>query len=112
VGEPTVPTSASNTSAASSGDAASLDLSVSSSAPAHVHVESDGYTVFDADVQSGENHHFFANEKFQVTASDSGAVLLELNNQAMPPLGAPGSSGTMNLSRNDLRQAPIGNSKP
>jgi cytoskeleton protein RodZ len=95
------------------GDAApSLDLSISASAPAHVHIESDGYTVFDNDVQAGENHHFFAYEKFQVTASESGAVLLELNNQAMPPLGAPGSSGTIILSRNDLRQAPSGNAKP
>jgi hypothetical protein len=39
-------------------------------------------------------------------------VLLEMNGQAMPPLGPPGSSGTMKLSRNDLRQAPGGNSRP
>jgi hypothetical protein len=39
-------------------------------------------------------------------------VLLEMNGQAMPPLGPPGSSGTMKLSRNDLRQATGGNSRP
>jgi cytoskeletal protein RodZ len=90
----------------------SLELSVSTSAPAHVRISSDGYVVFDSDMQAGENRHFFAIDKFQVTASDSAAVLLELNGQAMPPLGAPGSSGTMNLSRDDLRQAPGGNLKP
>ena len=90
----------------------SLELSVSTSAPAHLRVSSDGYVVFDSDMRAGENRHFFAIDKFQVTASDSAAVLLELNGQAMPPLGSPGSSGTMNLSREDLRQAPGGNLKP
>jgi hypothetical protein len=45
-------------------------------------------------------------------AGDSSAVLLELNGQAMPPLGAPGASGTMVLSQKDLRQAPSGTSQP
>jgi len=40
---------------------------------------------------------------FEVTAGDSSAVLLELNGKAMPPLGAPGSSGTMVLTQKDLR---------
>jgi len=101
---------AGNSTAASTSP--SLDLSISASAPAHLRVESDGYVVFDSDLQAGENRHFFAIEKFQVSASDSAAVLLELNGQAMPPLGSPGSSGTMSLSRNDLRQAPSGNAKP
>jgi cytoskeleton protein RodZ len=89
-----------------------LDLSVSASAPVHLQVTSDGNVVFDSDMQAGENHRFAANEAFQVSASDSAAVLLELNGQAMPPLGPPGSSGTMNLNRNDLRQATGGNANP
>ena len=90
----------------------SLQLSVSTSAPAHLRIFSDGYVVFDNDMQAGESRHFFAIDKFQVTASDSAAVLLELNGQAMPPLGSPGSSGTITLSHDDLRQAPGGNLKP
>jgi cytoskeleton protein RodZ len=90
----------------------SLELSVSTSAPAHLRVSSDGYVAFDSDVPAGESRHFFAMDKFQVTASDSAAVLLELNGQAMPPLGSPGSSGTITLSHDDLRQAPGGNLKP
>jgi cytoskeletal protein RodZ len=39
----------------------------------------------------------------------SGEVLLELKRQAMPPLGVRGSSGTINLSREDMRQASGGN---
>jgi len=91
---------------------APLDLSVSASALAHVRVESDGSVVFDSDMQPSETLHFSATNGFRVSASDSSAVLLELNGQAMPPLGPPGSSGTMNLGPNDLRQVPRGNAQP
>ena len=40
------------------------------------------------------------------------AVLLELNGQAMPPAGTPGASGTIALTRKNLRQASVGNSQP
>jgi hypothetical protein len=39
-------------------------------------------------------------------------VLLELNAEAMPPLGAPGTSGTITLTSKNLRQASGGNSQP
>ena len=90
----------------------SLDLSVSASGAAHVRVESDGYVVFDSDMRAGDSHHFFAINAFEISVSDSAVVLLEMNGQAMPPLGHPGSSGTIKLSRNDLRQAPSGNPRP
>lgn len=91
--------------------AGSLNLLVSASAPTHLLVLADGRVAFYDEVRAGENHHFTANDGFEVTASDSGAVLLELNNQAMPPLGVPGSSGTIKLSHEDLRQAPSGNAQ-
>ena len=40
------------------------------------------------------------------------AVLLELNREAKPPAGAPGTFGTMILTRKNLRQAPVGNTQP
>jgi cytoskeleton protein RodZ len=80
-----------------------LKLAVSPSASTHLRVFSDGNLVFDNDIRPGENLHFSASSEFEITAADSGAVLLELNGQAVPPLGVPGSSGTMKLSRNDLR---------
>jgi len=100
---PAASTSPSASSTAKPSAVPSLDLSISASATTHVRVESDGYPIFDSDVHAGENHHFYAINWFQVSASDSGAVLLELNGQAMPPLGLPGSSGTMKLSQQNLR---------
>lgn len=89
-----------------------FDLSVSSSALTHVRILADGEVVLDSAMQAGENRHFSAETSFEVTASDSGAVLLELNGQAMPPIGAPGASGTIVLSEKDLRPATGGNPQP
>jgi len=83
----------------------SLDLS-------RVRVMADGKLLLDTELPAGETRHFSAKQQFEVTAGDSSAVLLELNGQAMPPLGAPGSSGTMVLSQKDLRQASGGTTQP
>jgi hypothetical protein len=72
----------------------------------------DGKPILDAEMSAGETRHFSAETAFQVTASDSSAVLLELNGQAMPPIGSPGASGTIVLSEKDLRPANGGNSQP
>ena len=90
----------------------SLDLSVSTSAATRVRILSDGKLLLDTALPAGETRHFSANQQFEVTAGDSSAVLLELNGQAMPPLGAPGSSGTMVLSQKDLRPASGGTTQP
>jgi cytoskeleton protein RodZ len=89
-----------------------LDLSVSASRATHLTIQADGATIFDGDLHPNDNRHFSANSEFVVTAADSSAVLLELNGEAMPPLGSPGASGTMTLSRKDLRQTPGGNAQP
>jgi hypothetical protein len=94
------------------GAATTLDLSLSTSAPTHVLVSADNKLLLDTDLPAGETRHFFANQQFEVTAGDSSAVLLELNGQAMPPLGAPGASGTMMLSRKDLKQTTGGSAQP
>jgi cytoskeletal protein RodZ len=90
----------------------SLDLSVSTSAATRVRVMADGKLLLDTELPASETRHFSAKQQFEVTAGDSSAVLLELNGQAMPPLGAPGSSGTMVLSQKDLRQASGGTTQP
>ncbi len=90
----------------------SLELSVSTSAATRVRVLADGKLLLDTELPAGETRHFSAKLQFEVTAGDSSAVLLELNGQAMPPLGAPGSSGTMVLSQKDLRQASGGTTQP
>jgi len=82
---------------------APLDLSVSTSSATHVRVLADDKLLLDADLPAGETRHFPAKDHFEVSAGDSSAVLLELNHKAMPPLGAPGASGTIVLSEKDLR---------
>jgi cytoskeleton protein RodZ len=95
--------STSSGSAEQSSAAAPLDLSVSTSAATRVRILADNKLLLDAELPAGETRHFSANQQFEVTAGDSSAVLLELNGKAMPPLGAPGASGTMVLSQKDLR---------
>jgi len=97
------PSSASPGSAEQSSSSVQLELSVSTSAATRVRVLADNKLLLDTELPAGENRHFSANQQFEVTAGDSSAVLLELNGKAMPPLGAPGASGTMVLSQKDLR---------
>ena len=80
-----------------------LDLSVSASATTRVRILADEKLLLDVELPAGETRHFSARQQFEVTAGDSSAVLLELNGRAMPPLGPPGTSGTMVFTRKDLR---------
>jgi cytoskeletal protein RodZ len=113
------PVNASSTSARSadssrtaSSSNSKLSLTVSTSAATRVRIVADGDVLLDAELPAGENRRFPAKEQFEVTATDSSAVLLELNGEIMRPLGAPGSSGTIVLTRKDLRQTPGGTSQP
>jgi cytoskeletal protein RodZ len=102
----------SSASADSSASPTALDLSVSASAATRVRILADGKVVLDAGLRAGETRHFSAETAFQVTAADAGAVLLELNGQAMPPIGSSGASGTIVLSQKDLRPANGGSTQP
>jgi hypothetical protein len=77
-----------------------------------VRILADDKLLLDTEVPAGETRHFSASRQFEVTAGDSSAVLLELNGQAMPPLGTPGSSGTIVLSQKDLRPTTGGTTQP
>ena len=107
---PTPP--AASASPPSSLSSAHLDLSVSTSDVTRIRIVADGRVVLDARVPALETRHFSARNQFVVSATHPSAVLLELNGQAMPPLGAPGSSGTIVLSQKDLRQATGGSTQP
>jgi cytoskeleton protein RodZ len=89
-----------------------LDLAISTSAPSQVLVRADGATVLDTSVLPGKNMRFSAKSEFAVFVDNSSAVLLELNGEAMPPIGPPGASGTIALTRKNLRQAIGGNAQP
>jgi len=82
--------------------------SSASSMPTRIRVLAGGKLLLDAELHSGESRHFTALNDFEVTAVDPSAVLLELNGKAMPPIGAPGASGTITLNHHDLRQTNSG----
>src|SRR5579862_5451836 len=91
--------------------ATNLDLLVSAAAPTHVRVVADGTVTFDSEMTAGESRHFAATDRFEVTAADTGPVLLELNGQSVPFAGATNSSGTIVLTSSDTRQATGGNTQ-
>jgi cytoskeleton protein RodZ len=101
-----------NTPDSATSPAVPLDLAVSTSAATRVRILADRTILLDAELPAGETRHFSANQQFEVTAADSSAVLLELNGQAMPPVGTPGASGTIVLTQKDLRQASGGTPQP
>jgi cytoskeletal protein RodZ len=97
---------------AASTSAVPLELSLSASASTHVRVIADGKVIMDSQIYAGDTLRFTAKQQFDVSATNSSAVLLQLNGRAMPPLGSPGTFGRMVLSQENLRKEPVGNSKP
>ena len=89
----------------------SLDLSVAARTGTRLRVVADGNVIFDAGLVRGETRHFAAADRFEVTAADPAAVLLELNGQTVPPLAVPGSSGTIVLTAKGARQATGGDTQ-
>jgi cytoskeleton protein RodZ len=103
---------ASSSAGAMAANPSDLDLSVATSATTHVRILADSELLLDSEVPAGQTRHFSAIATFEVTAADPKAVLLELNGQPMPGLGAARSFGTIVLSRKDLRPATLGNTQP
>jgi cytoskeletal protein RodZ len=100
-----LPDSIASANAAPNSTPSALDLSISASRSTRVRVAVDGSLVFDGELASGGSRQFNAADRMEVTAADPSAVLLDLNGQTVAPLGAPGSSGTIVLTKKDLRQA-------
>lgn len=93
-----------------SGPTDSLALKIEASKGANVTVVADGKTLFDGSLSENDVRQFQAASSFQITSSDASALLLELNGQIMPPIGAARKPGTITLSRNNLNPAPGGSS--
>jgi cytoskeletal protein RodZ len=72
---------------------------------ANVKVVADGSTVFDGSLETNEGKQFEAHDTFDITSSDAGAVVLELNGQPVPASGTPGQPMSLTLTRNDLKPA-------
>jgi hypothetical protein len=52
----------------------------------------------------GGAEKFTARERFDVSAKNSTAVLMDLNGQTLAPPGLPGAPGQITLTRKDLRK--------
>jgi hypothetical protein len=70
-----------------------------------VTVVADNDVVYDGNMKSGENHFFSATDHFQVSAKDAGVLHMQLNGKALAPMGPPGHTGKVTLTRNDLKGA-------
>jgi cytoskeleton protein RodZ len=79
-----------------------LTLKMQAGKPADVKVIADGKVVFEGAVQPDDVKQFDARDTIEITSSDSGAVLLELNGQMVPPIGTPGQPGSVTLTRDNL----------
>jgi cytoskeleton protein RodZ len=87
------------------GSAAPLTLQVEAGKAANVKVVADGNVVFEGSVAANDVKQFQARDKFEVSSSESSALLLELNGQTVPPIGTPGQPGSVTLTRSDLSSA-------
>ena len=82
-----------------------FELKVEADKTTRVIVEADAHRVFQGTMKSGEGRIFTARDKFQVSAGDAGALLLELNGKTLAPIGPPGHEGTTTLTRESLKGA-------
>ncbi len=106
-GSNTGSTAGSITSTATGNAADPLELKVQTNKPVMLSIVADGKTVLNQLVEPGDARQFEARDSLEVTSSDSGGVVLELNGQLIPTLGQPGQPGSIKLTRNDLK-APAG----
>lgn len=80
-----------------------LQLKIEAGRGTRVTVAADGRVIFDQEMQPGQSEIFRAHERFEISAANSSAVLIELNGQTQPPLGRPGEPGRATLTRRDAR---------
>jgi cytoskeletal protein RodZ len=85
---------------------ATLSLKIEVLKPAEVTVNADGRTVFDGAVQPNNVKQFEASDTFKITSSESSALQLELNGQAVPLPGTAGQPGTVTLTHDNLKTTP------
>jgi cytoskeletal protein RodZ len=77
-----------------------LALTIQASKPADLTVRADGETVFAGGLQATDVKQFKAHETLEITSSDSTALVLLVNGQPTPWVGAPGEPGEMRLTWN------------
>jgi len=81
-----------------------LELKIEAGRNTTLKVTADGKTLFDGRIEAGEQKRFQANQKLEISAGNSTALLLELNGQTVPPLGPPGEAGSVTLTHKDVKK--------
>jgi cytoskeleton protein RodZ len=87
-----------------------LELTLQTRKLVEVTIAADGSPVFKGLIDAGDKRQFEARDAFEVTSSDSGAVVLELNGRPVGAFGQAGLPGSVKLTRNDLLKVSSGDS--
>jgi cytoskeletal protein RodZ len=82
-----------------------LDLKLEAARAADVKVAADGKPVFEGHMDARQVYRFTAMDSLEISSSESSAILLELNGQAVAAGGQPGLPGVVTLTQKDLKPA-------
>ncbi|HXW18748.1 MAG TPA: helix-turn-helix domain-containing protein [Candidatus Acidoferrales bacterium] len=82
-----------------------FEMKVEAGKPAHIRVYSDHHLLYTGHISAGDTKRYRARNTFEISSSDSGAVLIELEGQTMPPLGPSGQPGRATFTRRDVGTA-------
>jgi len=85
-----------------------IELRVEAGKKTKVTVDADSDRVFDGTMKPGEDHSFTAKDRFDISSRDAGALMLELNGKTLAPIGPPGHSGKVTVTREALKSGPGG----
>jgi len=88
-----------------SGTAPALDLKLEAARAADVKVVADGKPLFEGHMDARQVYRFTAVDTLEISSSESSAIVLELNGQAVAAGGQPGQPGVTILTRKDLKTA-------
>ena len=82
-----------------------FELKVEAGKKTKMTVDADSNRVFDGTMKAGEDRTFTAKDRFEISARDAGALLLELNGKTLAPIGPPGHAGKVTVTREALKGA-------
>ena len=86
-----------------SGTAPTLDLKLEASKAADIKVIADGKPLFEGHMEARQVYRFTAVDSLEISSSESSAIVLELNGQAVSAGGQPGQPGLVTLTQKDLK---------
>jgi cytoskeleton protein RodZ len=82
-----------------------IQMKIEAGKNARIRVVADRRLIYTGRIAAGDTRRYRARNTFEISASDSGAVLIELEGQTMPPLGPPGQPGGATFTRRDVEAA-------